>query len=74
MRDLRKYTKVTNFRIIIGALFLIFIVGDGMIFFIYGAQPALMGLICLLGGLIPVFLILLVISIIDWTVKRANRD
>lgn len=69
MRDLRQYSKDTNKKIIMGALLLIFIIGDGLVFIIYGVQPGLMGLLCLLTGLIPVFLIILVISILDWIVK-----
>lgn len=74
MRDLRKYARQTNFRILVGALFLIFIIGDGLIYLIYGPGAAAMGFTCLLGGLTPVLLILLALFIIDWIVKRANRD
>jgi hypothetical protein len=74
MRDLRKYSQDTNFRIIIGSLFLIFILGDGLIYYFYGSGSALMGLVCLLLGFVPVFLIILSIVIMDSIVKRANKD
>jgi hypothetical protein len=74
MRDLRKYTQVTNFRIIIGSIILIFIVGDGLIYLFYGSSSALMGLICLLLGFVPVVLIILFIIIMDNIVKHANKD
>jgi hypothetical protein len=74
MRDLRKYTQDTNFRIIIGSLILIFVVGDGLIYYFYGSNSALMGLICLLIGFVPVVLIILFIIIMDNIVKRANKD
>jgi hypothetical protein len=74
MRDINKYMRQTNIRIVIGALILIFLVGDGLIYIIYGPGSALMGFLCLLGGMIPVFLILLVIAIIDWSVNRATRE
>lgn len=74
MRDLNKYIRETNIRLIVGALILIFIIGDGLIFLIYGSGPAWMGLICLLIGLVPVLLIIMIINIIDWSVKRANRE
>ncbi|HBG73871.1 MAG: hypothetical protein A2X27_09210 [Chloroflexi bacterium GWD2_49_16] len=73
MRDLNKYKHETNIQLVIGAFILIFLVGDGLIYLIYGSRPALMGLICLLIGLIPVLLIILTITIINWSVKRANR-
>lgn len=74
MHDLNKYKHETNIRLIVGALVLIFIIGDGLIFLIYGSGPAWMGLICLLIGLVPVLLIIMIINIIDWSVKRANRE
>lgn len=73
-RDLRKYAQQTNFRLVMGALLLIFVIGDGLIYLVYGLQPALMGLLCLGVGLSPILLILLSMSIIDWVVKRANRE
>jgi len=74
MRDLNKYKRETNNRLVIGAIVLIFLIGDGLIFIIYGIGPGLMGLTCLLAGLIPVLLIGLVIYFINWSVNRANRD
>jgi len=73
-RDLRKYMQDTNVRLIAGALLLLFIVGDGLIWLIYGAGAAVMGLLCILAGLVPVALILLLLGLSDWIVKRANRD
>jgi hypothetical protein len=73
-RDLRKYMKDTNVRLIAGALFSLFIVGDGLIWLIYGFGAAVMGLLCMLGAFIPIGLILLLLNLSDWIVKRANRD
>jgi hypothetical protein len=53
---------------------LIFIVGDGLIYLFYGSSSALMGLICLLLGFVPVVLIILFIIIMDNIVKQANKD
>jgi hypothetical protein len=74
IRDLRKYARQTNVRLFAGALFLLFIVGDGLIYLIYGAGPALMGLLCLVGGLVPIALVVLVLFIMEWIAKRANPD
>jgi hypothetical protein len=73
-RDLRQYTRQTNLRLIVGFILLLFIVGDGLIYLFYGRGAALMGLICLLGGIAPVVLILAALWIIDWIAKRNNRD
>jgi len=72
-RDLRKYAHQTSFRLVVGALFLLFVVGDGLIYLIYGSGPALMGLLCLLAGMVPVVLTALVFVLLDWIRKRADR-
>ncbi len=74
IRDLRKYASQTNVRLAVGALFLLFVVGDGLIYLIYGQYPALMGLLCLGIGMIPVALVVAIILVMDWIAKRANRD
>jgi membrane protein implicated in regulation of membrane protease activity len=73
-RDLRKYARQTNIRLGVGGLFLLFIVGDGLIFLVYGGGAALVGFLCLLAGLFPVLVIVLVMIILDWIAKRANQD
>ena len=73
-RDVRRYMKDTNVRLVIGALFALFIVGDGLIWWIYGFGAAVMGLVCMLGAFVPIGLILLLLNLSDWIVKRANRD
>jgi len=73
-RDLRKYLKDTNTRILIGAFVLLFVIGLGLIWAIYGFGAAVSGFLCLLGALIPISLIFLAFYGLDWIVKRANRD
>jgi len=73
-RDLQKYIKDTNVRIIIGALFLLFVVGLGLIWAIYGFGAAVTGLFCLLGAFVPIALIFITLNGLDWIVKRANRN
>ncbi len=73
-RDLRKYARQTNVRLIVGGLLVLFIVGDGLIYLFYGTGAALTGLLCLLGGLVPIVLIILFLFLLDWVVKRANRE
>jgi hypothetical protein len=73
-RDLRKYAEQTNLRLVVGFFVILFLVGDGMIYFIYGREAAIMGLSCLLIGLAPLILIGLALWGLDWIVRRTNRD
>jgi hypothetical protein len=73
-RDLRDYARQTNFRLIVGGIFLLFLIGDGLIYLIYGPSAAVSGLICLGVGLFPILLIMASLAVIDWIVKRANHD
>jgi hypothetical protein len=56
----------------IGAFILLFFIGLGLIWLLYGRGAALMGFLCLLGALVPILLILLALFGLDWIVKRAN--
>lgn len=71
-RDLREYARKTNVRLGVGTFFLLFVVGIGLIYLIYGPGAAMLGFICLLGAMLPVVLILLFLFITDWIVKRAG--
>jgi len=72
-RDLRDYAKQTDRRLIFGALFLLFVVGGGLIWYFYGGAGAGLGVVCLLAGLSPVVLILGIFLVMDWILKRAGH-
>jgi hypothetical protein len=72
--DLRKYTRQTYFRLILGGLFLLFVVGGGLIYLIYGPSAAVSSVICLAGGMVPIFIIVFFLWLMEWIVKRANRE
>lgn len=72
-RDLRKYANQTNVRAFIGFLLLVFLVGDGLIYLIYGKAAAVSGVICILAGLGPLVLIWLALVFIDLIVKKTNE-
>lgn len=74
MRDLRRYARQTNVRLGAGAFLLLFVVGLGLIYVIYGSGAAVMGFLCLLAGLSPLVLIFISLEILNWIQKRANRD
>jgi hypothetical protein len=73
IRDLRNYSKQTLFRMIGGGLLLLLIIGDGLIYFIYGSDAAATGLLCILLALAPVIIIGMFLWIMDWIIKRANQ-
>lgn len=73
-RDLRRYARQTNIRLFAGFLLLLFVVGDGLIFVIYGREAALLGLICILAGLAPLGLIWVVLFLIERIVRRSQED
>jgi magnesium-transporting ATPase (P-type) len=73
-RDMRKYGSQTNVQLIVGALVLLFVVGIGLIAWIYGLGAALMAFLCLLGALVPIGLIALSLNGLDAIVKRINKD
>lgn len=72
--DLRRYSRQTNTRLILGAILILFVVGDGLIYLFYGRGPALMGFACLAAGLAPVLLIWLGLSLLEWIVRKADRE
>jgi len=72
--DLRRYASQTTFRLVAGSILILFVIGLGAIWLIYGAAAALTGLLCLLGAFVPIGLIALVIFGLDWFVNRADRD
>ena len=72
MRDLREYAKQTNVRLALGVFILLFVIGVGLIWIIYGEGAAGMALTCLLAAFVPVILILFVFLAIEWILKRAR--
>ena len=72
-RDLRKYARSTNIRLAVGFVLLLIFVGDGLIYLIYGQGAAVLGLMCILGGLVPIGLIVLILWLMDVFVRRANE-
>lgn len=73
MKDLRKYSRQTNIRLILGAAAILLVVGEGLIYVFYGLGGAISGLLCIGAGLIPVFLIIAFLYISEWIVKKHNE-
>lgn len=72
-RDLRRYARQTNLRLILGGLVLLYLVGGGLIYFIYGRAAALTGVLCLTVGLAPLVLIILILGLMEWIVRHSDQ-
>lgn len=70
-RDLRKYARQTQAHLLIGALVLLFGIGVGLIYLIYGQGAASLALLCLAAGLVPVALLLFIFWAADKIIQRA---
>jgi hypothetical protein len=71
--DLRRYACQTILRLVAGFLLILFVIGDGLIWWLYGREAALLGVVCLAAGLAPLILIALFLWLLDIVVQR-NRD
>jgi hypothetical protein len=73
MRDLRRYAHDTNVRLIVGFLIILFLVGGGLIYAIWGWEAASLGIVCILIGLLPLGLTFLILWGIDWFVRKKEN-
>jgi hypothetical protein len=74
-RDLRKYARQTNVRLSICFAIIIFLIGDGLIYYFYGQGAAIMGALCILLGLVPLILVFLIFLAMDLVIRfLQNRD
>ena len=74
IKDLRKYARQTDMRLLIGFFILLIVVGLGLIFFLWGAGAAISGLICVGVALLPVLAVLGVVWILDYLARRARDE
>jgi hypothetical protein len=73
-RDLHKYARTTQRWLIAGVLMIVFLIGDGLIFLVYGKEAGWMALICTGLGLIPALLIVGVLGLFGWFARRMNSE
>lgn len=73
-RDLRRYSAQTNRRLLIGFFLILFLVGDGLIYWLMGRESALLGLVCILGALVPAALVWLFLGLLGWIVRKARDE
>ena len=68
--SLNEYTSQTRFRLVLWFIFILVVVGLGLIWWIYGRNAAFLGFLCLLGAGIPVGLIAIFLLGLDSFVKK----
>ncbi len=73
-RDLRKYASKTSVQLIAGGVVILFVVGLGLIAWFYGWNAALLGFVCMLGGLVLIGLVALLMFGLEFFVKKINKD
>ncbi len=73
-RDLRRYARNTQLRLILGGLALVVVVGGALVWWLYGPRAASTALLCTCAGLAPVVLIFLSLEIVEWISRRARRE
>jgi hypothetical protein len=73
-RDLRKYQRQTTIRLVVAAFLLLFIVGGGLLYLIYGQSTALTALLCMGALMLPVGLVFLFFKGMEWIVKRSKDN
>jgi hypothetical protein len=69
-RDLRKYAQNTTIQLFMGGVFLLLLVGNGLIWWLYGPGAMRISLLCMLVFVVPVLLAFGGLAIMDWIVKR----
>ena len=70
--DLRNYSKQTSFRLVLWFLVILFVVGLGLIWAIYGVNSALLGFFCLIGFSLPIGLIAIFLFGLEKIVKKKD--
>ena len=74
MRDLREYARKTNIRLAAGFFIVLLVVGDGLIYWLYGPNAAVSGLICIFAGMVPLVFIAMSMVLLEVIVKKANDE
>ena len=73
-KNLRVHARQTYLRLIVGFFLILFFIGDGLIYLFYGCEAAWTGLLCLIGGSVPMILIALILKGFEYVVERSRKD
>jgi hypothetical protein len=69
-----RFARSTEGQLMIGFFLLLYIVGGALIWFFYGMGGALLGWICMTGGLLFFLLLYAIVSLIGWWANREYKD
>jgi len=71
--DFRRFRQQTNFRLIIGFLIVLLVIGLGLVFVIYGENAAIAGFLFLVISLSPVVIIVIILQVLQWIINRTRK-
>lgn len=70
-RDLREFRRRLDLRLLLAFILLLFLVGDGLIWVLYGGQAAIIGALCMGAGTFLLGLLWAMMSLLEWI---SNKD
>ena len=73
-RDLRRYAGTTQSRLVLGVILLIFLVGDGLVFVLFGVEAGQYALLCTALGLLPLIVIFALLWFLGWIAGRGRNE
>ena len=69
-----RFARSTEGQLVIGFFLLLYFVGGGLIWYFYGPGGALLGWVCITGGLLFFLLLYAIVSLIGWWANREYKD
>jgi hypothetical protein len=69
-----RFARSTEGQLVIGFFVLLYVVGGGLIWYFYGRAGALLGWLCMTGGLLFFLLLYAIVSLIGWWANREYKD
>ena len=72
--DPLRFARSTEGHLVIGFFVLLYVVGGGLIWYFYGLGGALLGWLCMTGGLLFFLLLYAIVSAIGWWANREYKD
>ncbi len=72
--DLRRHRETTDRNMLFGFFAVLFIVGGGLIWMIYGGPAMAVGLVCMVGGAMLTGLVFLIMLGLQWVSHWLEKD
>jgi hypothetical protein len=69
-----RFARSTEGQLVIGFFVLLYVVGGALIWSFYGMGGAVLGWICITGGLLFFLLLYAIVSAIGWWANREYKD